>query len=177
MDSPALLRVMLLLAATSYVTFTFSEDTFVRPLMHTGPPAHSAELRHHTNRSLPALMHFTRRGLPFIFISYLLAIATAAANLSRGDLPGVSFTENAGHNARTAATFYLAGLVFSVLHFGPTAMGYLNRVQRNEGIEGDIKGDNTANMMTWLKINAMRALVADIPSWACYLLAFTFSMS
>lgn len=176
----ALLRVAPLLSATSYITFTFSEDTFIRPLVHTHGSAAGIELRRHANRILPAHNAFVRRGLPFIFLSYPISIATAAANLAgHGDGGSVSFAGDAAPRARAAAAFYAAGLVLSVLHFpfGPAAMACLKRVGEDEGVDDDPKADNTAAMVSWLKINAIRGMVADVPSWACYFIAFMLAMS
>ena len=176
----ALLRVAPLLSATSYITFTFCEDTFIRPLLHTAPSSASTELRQHANRIQPAFINsFTPRGLPFIFLTYPLSIATAAANLKQHDSPGVSFAGDAAPGARAAAAFYLAGLVFSVLHmpFGPTAMKWLKRVGEDKGIEGDAGADNTAGLVSWLRVNATRGILADFPSWVCYFAAFMCAMS
>jgi hypothetical protein len=177
MANLALLRVAPLLSATSYVTFTFSEDTLVRPLVRTSTSAAEAKIRRHANRILPSLCAFTRRGLPYIFLSYPISIATAATNLVKAG-PGVSFASDASSQARTAAILYSAGLVFSVLHFplGPTAMSYLDRVGTDQGVEGDLEADNTANMASWLRINAIRGVVADIPSLICYFFAFLYAM-
>jgi hypothetical protein len=62
----------------------------------------------------------------------------------------VSFAEGAGLSA-FAAAFYLAGLVFSVLHFpfGATAMTYLNRVERDEGIDGKGRGSKLTPDCVW----------------------------
>ncbi|KAK4217475.1 hypothetical protein QBC37DRAFT_414589 [Rhypophila decipiens] len=175
----ALLRVAPLLSATSSVTFTLCEDTFIRPLVHTSPSASSAELRRHVNRMLPSHGRWTRRGLFVIFITYPLSIATAAVNLARHDNGQVDFSGDASYNARVAAGFYLAGLVFSVIHFpfGPRAMGFLKRVREDSGSDDDPAQDNTASMSSWLRINAIRGVVADVPSWVCYFAAFLFAMA
>ena len=177
MASLALLRVSPLLCATSYVTFTFSEDTFIRPLIHTAPSTTDTELRRHSNRILPSFNRFTRRGLPFIFISYPLSIATAAANLRQLG-PSIILSGNGELRCRTAAMFYLAGLVFSALHFsfGPAAMACLKRVSQDKRIHGDFNADNTANLVSWLRINTVRGAVADLPSWLCYIIAFMLAM-
>jgi hypothetical protein len=31
--------------------------------------------------------------------------------------------------------------------------------------------------VSWLRINLIRGVVADLPSWACYFVAFMFSMT
>ncbi|KAJ3565668.1 hypothetical protein NPX13_g7420 [Xylaria arbuscula] len=177
MANLALLRVAPLLSATSYVTFTFCEDTFIRPLVHNEPS--KTELRKNANRVLPGFIsRFTRRGLPFIFLSYPISIATAAANLANTQ-PSVTFDVNGSFQARAAAALYLAGLIFSVLHFpfGPTAMSYLNPVAAARGDEDDLQTDNTSKMTKWLKLNAIRGIAADLPSWASYFAAFLLAMS
>ncbi|KAI0202906.1 hypothetical protein F4808DRAFT_458613 [Astrocystis sublimbata] len=177
MASLSLLRVAPLLSATSYVTFTFCEDTFIRPLAHTKPA--DKDLRIHANRIFPGLIgRFTARGLPFIFLSYPISIATAAANLARAE-PGVTFDTNGSPQARAAAALYLAGLIFSVLHFpfGPTAMSYLDPVAAAKTEDDDPQTDNTSKIVTWLKLNTIRGLAADLPSWISYFAAFLLAMS
>jgi hypothetical protein len=178
MAGHALLRVAPLLSATSSLTFTLCEDTFIRPLIHKSSSTVSKEARRHVNSILPSHGRWTQRGLAVIFITYPISIATAAANLARPD-GHVDMSTGASYNSRVAAGFYLAGLIFSVLHFpfGPSAMSYLKRVAENRGVEGDEKADNTAIMVSWLRINLMRGIMADIPSWACYFIAFMFSTS
>lgn len=174
----ALLSVAPLLSATSSITFTLSEETFIRPLMHTSATAAELERRRNVNRALPSLMGFTRNGLAIIFTTYPLSIATAAANLARHDAH-VDISGHAATKPRVAAAFYLAGLIFSVLHmpFGPGDERRLDQVRKDKGIEGDPAADNTAIMVSWLRTNAIRAFVSDIPSWACYFVAFVFAMS
>lgn len=170
----ALLSVAPLLSATGSVMFTISEDTFIKTLMHISPSETSMEARRHANRILPGLMGFTRNGLAIIFTTYPISIATAAANLARRD-GAVSFSiHSVKSNARVAAGFYLAGLCFSMLHmaFGPSAMKLLGEVRDDKGVDGDTKKDNTAKMLSWLRINTVRGMVADFPSWACYFAAF-----
>lgn len=174
----ALLSVAPLLSATGSIMFTVSEDTFIRPLMHTSPSATEMEARRYANRILPGLMGFTRNGLAIIFSTYPISIATAAANLARHD-GAVELSRHAATNPRTAAGFYLAGLIFSVLHmpFGPSAMNLLESVRDDKGVDGDAKADNTASMLSWLRINMIRGFVADFPSWVCYFVAFMFANS
>ncbi|KAI1120769.1 hypothetical protein F5Y10DRAFT_289320 [Nemania abortiva] len=178
MASFALLRVAPLISATSYVTFFFAEDTFIRPLVHTATSPSESQLRRHANRILPGLYAFTRRGLPFVFITYPISIATAVTNIVQSD-SGVTFARDGAPQARAAAVFYLAGLIFSTLHllFGPAAMAHLDHLGADKGLDSDPRADNTASIVAWLKINTIRGLVADIPSWICYLAAFLSATS
>jgi hypothetical protein len=171
----ALLRIAPFISATSSVTFTFAEDVFVRPLVHTAPSTREIELRGHANRILPAFVHgFFKRGIVLILVSYPLSFATAIANLSRSENGAVSFASDAPPLARAAAGFYLAGLFFSVMHFPFAfwAMPPLDMAKADGGKDDDPKKDNTAAIGTWLTVNAWRGALADFPSWICYFVAF-----
>jgi hypothetical protein len=169
----ALLRAAPFLAATSSVTFTLSEDIFIRPLAKTP----TTELRRHANRLLPSQGRWLWPGLGIVFGTYGLSIATAIANLARGD-PAVHF-HSANSNSRLAAGFYLAGCIFSFLHFpwGVKAMALLKSIRTDSNVDGDEKRDNTAAMRAWLKVNWLRGLLADLPSWVCYFVAYMYAMS
>lgn len=69
--------------------------------------------------------------------------------------------------------------MFSVLHmpFGLSAMRLLEAVCEDKGAADDVTRDNTASMLSWLRINTIRGCVADFPSWACYFMAFMFANS
>lgn len=91
----------------------------------------------------------------------------------------MQLSADAAWNPRVAAGFYLAGLILSVLHmpFGPSAMRFLEAVREDKGAADDVTHDNTASMMSWLRINTIRGCVADFPSWVCYFAAFMFANS
>ncbi|KAF2964425.1 hypothetical protein GQX73_g9128 [Xylaria multiplex] len=166
MSAIVFLRVAPLLAATSSLTFTICEDMFIRPLVTYRP-----DLRPHANRILPAHGQWIWGGLSIIFSMYPISIATAAANLAaRDDMVDIM---GFGTRQRIAAGFYAAGLLFSVLHFpfGKRAMHLLWTIRNDKNNDDDIKGDNSALMAAWLRVNAVRGLVADFPGWACYLVA------
>jgi hypothetical protein len=145
--------------------------------MHQDSSKTEKEARRYVNNILPSHGRWTQRGLAFICITYPTSTATAAANLARPDKYAY-ISRGASYNARVAGGLYLAGLLFSVLHFvfGPSAMACLKRVADNKGVEGDERADNTASMISWSRTNLIRGLVADIPSWACYLVAFMYAM-
>lgn len=147
--------------------------------MHTSPSQKSLQARRYANRALPSLMGFTRNGLAIIFTTYPISIATAAANLARHDGAVGFSTHPLKRNSWIAAAFYLAGLCFSMLHmaFGPSAMKLLGEVRDDKGVDGDIITDNTAKIMSWLRINMIRGMVADVPSWICYFAAFMLANS
>ena len=56
-------------------------------------------------------------------------------------------------------------------------MGFLKRVGEDSGSDDDPEKDNTASVVSWLRINAIRGVVADVPSWVCYFAGFLFSMA
>ncbi|KUI64394.1 hypothetical protein VM1G_11191 [Cytospora mali] len=156
----ALLRVCPLLGATSSMTFVVCEDFFIRPLA----PAPQSDLRRHANRLLPAHGRWLWPGLGVVGASWGLSIATAIANLR----PPVA------QGGGAADKWYRAGLCFSALHFafGYRAMWLLWTIRKDGNDDEDEKKDNVAYMKAWLRVNFWRGLLADLPSWLCYLVAF-----
>ncbi|KAI1147409.1 hypothetical protein F4825DRAFT_150171 [Nemania diffusa] len=167
MSASAFLRAAPLLAATSSLTFTVCEDMFIRPLVTYQPG-----LRSHANRILPTHGKWLWGGLSIVFSMYPISIATAAVNLATKD-SAVDIT-GPETRQRVAAAFYLAGLVFSVLHFpfGKRAMYLLWTIRNDKNDDNNVKADNSAMMAAWLRVNAIRGLVADFPGWVCYLIAY-----
>ncbi|KAI1461937.1 hypothetical protein F4805DRAFT_188413 [Annulohypoxylon moriforme] len=161
-----LLRVAPLLASTSYITFTVSEDIYLRPLGSLRP-----DLRQETNRVIPA--HRDRwepPGLAMIFTLYPLGIGTAIANLvsKHGslDISGAS-----GSNQRIAGYLYAAGAVFGALHFafGPSDLAILKRISEKDK-------NNEKTMAEWVRMNLIRGFCAEFPSWVCYFLGFMYAV-
>lgn len=158
MSTPlALLRVAPLLGATSSMTFVFCEDFFIRPLV----PAPDSHLRSHANRVLPTHGRWLWPGLGIVTGAWGLSIITAMKNL--GQSP-----------AGAAEKWYRAGLIFSLLHFawGYRALWLLWTIRNDGGDDEDHQKDNSAFMGAWLRVNAWRGIMADFPSWVCYLMAF-----
>lgn len=56
-------------------------------------------------------------------------------------------------------------------------MGLLGSIRRDENIEGDKSKDNTAAMEAWVRVNAVRGILADLPGWVCYFIAFVTATS
>ncbi|KAK7752936.1 hypothetical protein SLS62_005095 [Diatrype stigma] len=162
-----LLRVAPLLASTSYVTYTVAEDLYLRPWGNL-----RSDLRAEANRLIPA---YKDRWFPpsvaMVLTLYPLGIATAIANLvvegSRLDISGAS-----GANQRLAGCLYAAGAVLGALHFafGPRDISIVKRISEKDK-------DNEASMVDWVRMNLVRGLVADFPSWMCYFAGFMVAMS
>ncbi|KAI1490016.1 hypothetical protein F5X96DRAFT_670137 [Biscogniauxia mediterranea] len=164
----ALLRATPFLASTSALTFTISEDLFIRSLKTEDP-----ELRALINRVLPAHVKAWIPGAFSLIIGlYSLSISTAAANLGVRDIH-VDIS-GASRNQHLAAGFYLAGLVFNLVHFvfGRHAVTRLFSLRSDKGVNGDRDRDNSASLKAWVHINAIRGIVADLPAWICYFVAF-----
>lgn len=106
-----------------------------------------------------------------IFTLYPLGIAAAVANLvvegSRLDISGTS-----GTNHRIAGYLYAAGAFFAALHFafGPRDLSILKRISEKDK-------DNEAAMADWVRMNLVRGLIADLPSWVCYFAGFMLAVS
>lgn len=161
----ALLRVCPLLGATSSMAFVVCEDFFIRPLA----PAPHSDLRPHANRLLPAHGRWLWPGLGVVGSSWGLSIATAITNLSLTRAA-------AGFQGWGVVTdkWYRAGLCFSALHFvfGYRSMWLLWTIRKDGNDDEDANKDNVAYMKAWLRMNVWRNVLADLPSWLCYLVAF-----
>lgn len=162
-----LLRVAPLLTSTSHLTYTISEDLYLRPFGSLRP-----DLRSEANRLIPAYRdRWFPRSLVVIFTLYPLGIAAAVANLvvegSRLDISGTS-----GTNHRIAGYLYAAGAFFAALHFafGPRDLSILKRISEKDK-------DNEAAMADWVRMNLVRGLIADLPSWVCYFAGFMLAVS
>lgn len=90
---------------------------------------------------------------------YPLAIFTAIANVLV-----LEYTDTDAHLARS---FYIAGAVFNALHFafGTRDLAILKRIHEKEK-------DNGAAMADWVRMNLLRGVIAEFPSWLCFLVEF-----
>ncbi|KAI1387019.1 uncharacterized protein F4822DRAFT_411896 [Hypoxylon trugodes] len=162
-----LLRAAPFLASTSYVTYTVAEDLYLRPFGNFRP-----DLREQANQIIPAYRdRWFPPSLAVIFTLYPLGIGTAITNLviRKGSL---DLTGASGSNQRVAAGLYIAGAVFSALHFafGPRDLAIVKRIDEKDK-------DNAKGMADWVSMNRIRGLVADFPSWLCYFAGFMYAMS
>ncbi|KAI1407190.1 hypothetical protein F5Y13DRAFT_175416 [Hypoxylon sp. FL1857] len=66
---------------------------------------------------------------------------------------------------------YAAAAIFSALHFafGPRDMAIVKRISEKDK-------DNQMATADWVRMNFVRAVVADFPSWVCYFLGFMFAV-
>ncbi|KAI0010867.1 hypothetical protein F4779DRAFT_575760 [Xylariaceae sp. FL0662B] len=167
-----LLRAVPFLASTSALTFTVSEDLFMRALKV------DPQLRPHANRILPAHVRAWLPGaLAVVFGTHPLAIAAASANLCIRDFH-VDLT-GARYNQRLAAGFYLAGLAFSVTHFlfGVRALKLLFSMRNDTNVHNDLAKDNSTALKAWVHLNAICGVISDLPAWVCYFVAFVAGSS
>ncbi|KAH9904828.1 hypothetical protein F4778DRAFT_47872 [Xylariomycetidae sp. FL2044] len=159
-----LLRAAPLLFSTSYVTFKYCEDTFLRPFGTSSP----ASLGVRANRLLPAYHRWWfPQALPAVVVTFSLASVTAVLNIT-GEGRAVDTSTPDG---RVAAGFYVAGAVFSALHFawGPYDLRILDRL--DEGSR-----DNGAAMDEWWRMNRWRAVTTDIPGFISLFVAFMYAI-
>ncbi|KAI0880037.1 uncharacterized protein GGS22DRAFT_100281 [Annulohypoxylon maeteangense] len=164
----ALLRAAPLLSSTSYITFTLSEDIYLRPFGNF-----RSDLRPEANRLIPAYKaRWFPPALAMIFVLYPLSIGTSIANLLLRGSRKLDLSGGLGYNRRTSGYLYIAGAMFSALHFafGPNDLAILKRI-------GDEDKDNEAAMADLAVMNRIRGLVADFPSWICYFAAFFYAIS
>ncbi|KAI1733998.1 hypothetical protein F4680DRAFT_439709 [Xylaria scruposa] len=155
-----ILRIAPLLASTACVTYTGAEDLYLRPFGNFRP-----DLRAEANRIIPEYKdRWFPPSLAVILTFYPLAICTGITNtLVKGNLniPGK------GVDQQFASYFYLAGALFSAVHFafGPRDLAILKRMNEKEK-------DNGKAMADWVRMNLVRGVVAEFPSWLCFFVGF-----
>ncbi|MCJ1245272.1 hypothetical protein MMC30_002475 [Trapelia coarctata] len=149
----ALLRLLPLLSSTVNLMFTTDEHVFLSTWMN---PAY----RDRANALLPPWFeHWLARGKWVILTSYPFSMATSLANI---------FTYRDRLQAVGAERWYWCGFAFTLAHFlwAPPAIKMLN------AIPADVpKGESTASLRTWLRVNAARGLTADLPAWVFFVVA------
>ncbi|KAI1176463.1 hypothetical protein F4777DRAFT_268565 [Nemania sp. FL0916] len=156
-----ILRIAPLLASTACVTYTGAEDIYLRPFGNF-----RSDLRREANLIVPAYKdRWFPPSLAVIFTLYPLAIGTAIANvLTEGNLevPG-----DLGVGQQLTSYFYLAGALFSTLHFafGPRDLAIVKRMNEKEK-------DNSKAMADWVRMNLVRGAIAEVPSWLCSFAGF-----
>ncbi|KAI0530235.1 hypothetical protein GGR58DRAFT_524887 [Xylaria digitata] len=156
-----ILRIAPLLASTACVTYTGAEDLYLRPFGNFRP-----DLRAEANRIIPEYKdRWFPPSLAVILTFYPLAICTAIANvLVKGNLEVLG---GPGVDQQFANCFYLAGALFSALHFafGPRDLAILKRMNEKEK-------DNGKAMADWVRMNLVRGMIAEFPSWLCFFAGF-----
>ena len=147
-DVLKLIRLAPLLTSTASLTFAHDHDLFFRAFLH---PSYTTK----ANAFIPpwTAIYMPRGGFTIMTL-YPSTLLLAIANVYVGNTP--------------AASFYYAGLAFTIGHFlfAGRAIGLLNRMKRDES-----KGKSTDDMAAWVNMNVLRTLAVDLPGWVCYLLA------
>ncbi|KAI1420995.1 hypothetical protein F5Y12DRAFT_770330 [Xylaria sp. FL1777] len=156
-----ILRIAPLLASTACVTYTGAEDLYLRPFGDF-----RSDLRAEADLVIPAYKdRWFPPSLAVIFILYPLAIGTAVTNVFvDGNL---EIPRELGADQGFASYFYLAGALFSALHFafGPRDLAIIKRMNEKEK-------DNGKAMADWVRMNLVRGVMAEVPSWLCFFAAF-----
>ncbi|KAI3337160.1 hypothetical protein HD806DRAFT_475864 [Xylariaceae sp. AK1471] len=156
-----ILRIAPLLASTACVTYTGAEDLYLRPFGNF-----RSDLRAEANLIVPVYKdRWFPPSMAVIFTLYPLAIGIAITNvLTEGNLE-VPGTLGVGH--QFATNFYLAGALFSTLHFafGPRDLAIVKRMNEKEK-------DNGKAMADWVRMNLVRGVLTEVPSWLCFLAGF-----
>ncbi|KAI0197468.1 hypothetical protein F4808DRAFT_295144 [Astrocystis sublimbata] len=156
-----ILRIAPLLASTSCVTYTIAEDLYLRPFGNFRP-----DLRVEANRIIPEYKdRWFPPSLAVIFTVYPVAICTAIANVWVNGNMEVSGEPN--DIRYLGSCFYIAGALFSALHFafGPRDLSILKQINEKEK-------DNGKAMADWVHMNLVRGLMAELPSWLCFFVGF-----
>lgn len=161
MAAVLLIRCTPLLSTTTSLTFALCEELYLRPYTTLCPSS-----RDSANAMLPAYIRgWFRPGFTVILTLYPLTWVTATANLVL-----------TGHRPSPRVwSLYSAGLFFSIAHmlWGPKAKGLLDRIRAQQHrLHAD---DSVAVLKTWLRLNAARSLLVDLPGWACFFAGFLLS--
>ncbi|KAI0399503.1 hypothetical protein F4802DRAFT_602938 [Xylaria palmicola] len=148
-DPLVLLRVAPVLTSTMAMRYAHDQWLFLDNLL---APPH----RDKANEIVPSYFKtFFMRGIWDIGILYTLTMATGITNLS---------TRTAG----AAWKWYAAGTALAVAHmaFVPFVMYKVKGL-----IDDEPKGRGNETLRKWLDVHTLRSCVADVPAWACFVIA------
>ena len=162
-----LLRATPALLSAAAVSMTLCEDVFFRPF---GKP--QAALRPQANRLLRAhVAAFATRGMSMTATFYLGDIAVGTANLMR--------LRGSDGLFAPAPAFYLAGAVFSAMHFAfaPRDIALMNVITDESKVDEAKEKDNCTAMAGWIQMNVTRGLLADFPALICNLVGLTLAIA
>ncbi|KAL7917629.1 hypothetical protein ACQKWADRAFT_306298 [Trichoderma austrokoningii] len=98
----------------------------------------------------------------FIGITSLSAV-TIASGIRSARARDVSGTAEGQAKAKAASRWAIAGLVFTLIHFGfgNKVLGFMDRILANpELAQGEMAG--------WIKMHTVRTLTTDVPAWLCF---------
>ncbi|KAL9473987.1 hypothetical protein ACSS6W_008367 [Trichoderma asperelloides] len=101
----------------------------------------------------------------FIGITSLSAV-TIASGIRSARTRDLSGTAEGQAKAKTASRWAIAGLVFTLVHFGfgNSVLEIMDRILANpELAQGEMAG--------WIKLHTVRTLTTDVPAWLCFVAA------
>ncbi|KAM0264907.1 hypothetical protein ACHAQJ_000423 [Trichoderma viride] len=99
----------------------------------------------------------------FIGITSLSAV-TIASGIRSARTQDLSGTAEGQAKAKAASRWAIAGLVFSLIHFGfgNSVLAFMDRILANpELAQGEMAG--------WIKLHTVRTLTTDVPAWLCFI--------
>ncbi|KAI1211438.1 uncharacterized protein F4807DRAFT_38500 [Annulohypoxylon truncatum] len=154
LDPLTLLRVAPLITSTASLTIACDSHFFLSSLV-------SLKCQRPTvNQVAPRYFEtFFWRALPEIFVTFGLSIAFGVAN-ARVRAPA----------AAAAWAWYAGGSAFSLAHFAfvpAIAWKVKDTIDAKEAPDGGA----AEAIQGWLNVHYVRMALADIPSWACFLVA------
>jgi len=116
-----------------------------------------------------------------IAVGYPLNITFGLLNLylpaAAANLLGLNLHGGLGAVSGPSRNWYIAGAALTAAHmaFGKKALGLIAEIVEEDGekvASEKKKRPSTAAMAEWIRMNALRSLVTDLPAWGCYLVGF-----
>ncbi|KAL7946711.1 hypothetical protein V8C42DRAFT_293971 [Trichoderma barbatum] len=101
----------------------------------------------------------------FIGITSLSAV-TIASGIRSARVRDQSGSAEGQARAKTASRWAIAGLVFTLIHFGfgNSVLAIMDRILSSpELAQGEMAG--------WIKLHTVRTLTTDVPAWVCFIAA------
>ncbi|KAI0867593.1 hypothetical protein GGS24DRAFT_507661 [Hypoxylon argillaceum] len=147
-DPLVLLRVAPVLTSTMAMRFSHDQWLFLENFL---VPDH----RERANEIVPSYFKaFFRKGIWEIGILYSLTTATGISNI---------YSRQGG-----AWKWYAAGTALAFFHmaFAPFVMYKIKGL-----CEDEPKGQGNKLLREWLTVHSLRSWVADVPAWACFVVA------
>ncbi|KXJ89100.1 hypothetical protein Micbo1qcDRAFT_165871 [Microdochium bolleyi] len=161
-DPTVLLRVAPLITSTMAMRFSHDQYFMLSALL-------ADEHRNRANDLVPSYFRaFFSAGIWDIAALYTLSTATGLANVL-----GVGGAGIAAVSPGAARSWYIAGTALAVMHmaFVPKIMWPVDALLKDEP-----KGHGNENLHEWLSIHQVRSWCADIPAWACFVVACMHSL-
>ncbi|KAL1971018.1 hypothetical protein VTN77DRAFT_2852 [Rasamsonia byssochlamydoides] len=170
-----LLPLLGLITSTGALTFAYAEATYLSPLL----AGDDSDNENDKNVSPSAIRTVWAKSFPF----GLGAILTLGVGSLVGGIAGyrLSLSRSTKPESTTAGLLYAAGTAFSLVHFVFVpwiASAIRPMIEPDSPEESQVNGKNANNnnnntkrdnLRKWLRIHAVRTLVADIPAFLFFL--------